>query len=244
MEPLLIRERYKIVRMIGRQPDYALLEAVDIFDRETSSRLINLYEGAHLRRYARLCSEINTEECPDFCGMFLEQGALAAVFDLAVGEPIDRLFYRGDVWSWQDRLRYAELILNLALSMANLPPELSCAALCSDNILIDINAHRAGIRWMLRPMEEMKQRETALMAADQVRKILPPTLRAGKEERKFLDELEAGAFHSVVALYGRWREAEQAIRREREEFDSLNFLRRGFILCGRAIHCGGRRGEG
>ena len=60
METLLIRDRFKVVRVIAAQPGYALLEAVDIYDRETPSCLLNLYEGEHLRRYARICSAIRS----------------------------------------------------------------------------------------------------------------------------------------------------------------------------------------
>ena len=235
METMLIRERYKVVRVIARQSDYALLEAVDISDRETPSCLLNLYEGTLLRSYARICSGIRKEDCPAFRGMFLERGTLVAVFDLSKGEPIDTLFCRGDSWSEEDRLLYTEKLLHLALGFANMPPEMSCAALLSDNVLIDPKEHRVNIRWMLAPMEEMNQRETALLATDQVRKILPRTLRAGKEEQRFLDELESGSFRNVVSLYSRWREAEQAIREERKEFEHKSIVRRGLIMLGRVF---------
>ena len=52
---------------------------------------------------------------------------------------------------------------------------------------------------------------------------------------RFLDELDAGMFRNVVALYGRWREADKAIREEREAFAQKNIVRRGLILLGRAI---------
>ena len=235
METMLIRERYKVVRVIARQSDYAALEAVDISDRETPSCLLNLYEGTRLRQYARICSSIRKEECPAFRGMFLERGTLVAVFDLSAGEPIDTLFRRGDSWSEEDRLLYTEKLLHQALSLANLPPEMGCAALLSDNVLIEPKEHRVSIRWKLAPMEEMNPRETALLAADQVKKILPRTLKAGKEEVRFLDDLEAGSFRNVVSLYSRWREAEQAIRDEREEFQRKSFIRRGLIMLGRVF---------
>ena len=235
MGSLLIRERYKVVRVIAAQPGYALLEAVDISDRETPSCLLNLYEGKLLHRYARICAGIRKEECPAFRGMFLENGTLAVAFDHSAGEPIDSLFYRGDKWSWQERMEYTELLLHRALSLANLPPEVACAALLSDNLLFDLTNHRVNIRWMLQPMEEMNAREAALLAADQVKKILPRSLHAGDTEDQFLNQLEAGTLRSVVALYGSWRDAASAIRTEREEFERKNFLKRGFILLGRAI---------
>ncbi len=242
MESLLIRERYKVVRVIAAQPGYALLEAVDISDRETPSCLLNLYEGGLLHRYARICAGIRKEECPAFRGMFLEKGTLAVAFDRSAGEPIDSLFYRGDEWSWQDRLAWTELLLHRAMSLANLPPEVSCAALLSDNVLFDLANGRVNTRWMLKPMEDMNPREAARLAADQVKKILPLSLKAGPEERRFLQRLEDGEFPTVVALYGCWREAQAAIRAEREEFEEKNFIKRGLILFGRAIRRSVRRG--
>ncbi len=242
MGSLLIRERYKVVRVIALQPGYALLEAVDIADRETPSCLLNLYEGELLHRYARICSAIKKEECPAFRGMFMEKGTLVAAFSCGSGECIDSLFYRGDKWSWEERMDYAELLLHEALSLANLPPEVSCAALLSENVRFDLNNKKVSLRWMLRPMEDMNPRETALMAADQVRKLLPRTLMAGPEEQRFLKRLEDGDFTGVVALYGCWREAEKAIRAEREEFKEKNFIRRALVLLGRVLRRGMRRG--
>ena len=235
MESLLIRERYKVVRVIAAQPGYALLEAVDISDRETPSCLLNLYEGELLHRYARICAGIRKEECPAFRGMFLEKGTLAVAFDRSDGMPIDSIFYRGDAWTWQDRMEYTEMLLHRALSLANLPPEVGCAALLSENLLFEQTNKRVNIRWMLQPMDDMNMREIALLAADQVKKILPRSLRAGDAEQRFLDQLEDGTLRSVVALYGCWREAESAIRTEREEFERRNFIKRGLILLGRAI---------
>ena len=235
METLLIRERFKVVRVITVQPNYALLEAVDISERETPSCLLNLFEGELLHRYARICAGIQKEECPAFRGMFLERGTLVAAFDRCGGEPIDRLFYRGDSWSWQERLSYTELVLHRTLTFANLPPEVGCAALLSDNLLIDMKKKSVDTRWMLQPMDEMNPREPALLAADQVKKILPLTLRTGEAEKRFLDQLDAGTARNVVALYGAWREAEGAIRAEREEFEQKGFIKRGLIMLGRAI---------
>lgn len=235
METLLIRDRFKVVRVIALEPDYALIEAVDISDRETPSCLLNLFEGPYLHRYAKICTGIRSEDCPAFRGMFLEKGTLVTAFACSSGEEIDRLFYRGDSWRWQDRLEMAGLLMNKVLSLANLPPEVGCAALLSENLLFDLTNKRVNIRWKLLPMAEMNPREMALMAGDQLKKILPRTLKAGKEEQRFLDELDAGLFRNVVSLYGRWREAASAIREEREKFEKSSLIRRGLILLGRAI---------
>ncbi len=244
MDSLLIRDRYKVVRVITIRRDYALVEAVDISDRETPNCLLNLYEGEYLHRYVRLCSGLNKEDCPSFRRMYLERGTLITVFDRSYGESIDRVFYRGDRWSIEDRMSWTEIMLHLALSLANYPPEISCAALMSDNILIDLPNKRINIRWMAAPMEDMNQRETALLAADQVRKIFPRSLSAGKAERQFLDYLESGSFRNVVALYGSWRSSESSIREEREAYKKKNIIRRGLIITGNYFRMRKRTGGG
>jgi len=228
MDALMIRERYKVVRVVYTQPDYALLEAVDIAERETPLCLLNLFEGELLHRYARICSGIQAVDCPAFRGMFLEDGTLTAVFDDCRGENIDRIFYRGDEWSWEERLRYAEMVFHQALSLANLPPEVSCAAMLSRNLIFELSSDRVKSRYMLLPMEDMNARELAILTTDQVRKIL--------------DRLESGVFRSIVPLYAYWREMEPVIREEREEFKKKSVIRRGFILLGRAIRRAASRG--
>ena len=93
METVMVRGRYKIVRVLEAGDDYAFAEAVDITERETPVRLLNIYEGAWLPIYARLFSEI--KDCPAFCEAFLAEESLTAVFRPCGGVPIDRVFYRG-----------------------------------------------------------------------------------------------------------------------------------------------------
>lgn len=230
MDAVLIRERYKVVRVLWSEQDYAFVEAVDIQERETPARLINLYEGDLLHRYGKVCAGIDRAACPAFQGMFLAGETLAVVFESCSGECIDQVFFRGDEWSLEERLDYAGMLLHKALEMANLPPEISCAAMLSENVLLDRGAHRIRLRYMIRPMDGMNSRELALLAGDQVKKILPRKFTSLEAQLDFLDELEEGMFRSVVALYARWREAEAAIRREQEEFESRNPISRGLTL--------------
>ena len=88
MDALLVRERYKVVRVIDSREDYAFAEAVDILDRETGSCLLNLYEGPLLRRYLPCFDHL--KGCAAFQAMFLEGESLVAVFRDCSGTPIDQ----------------------------------------------------------------------------------------------------------------------------------------------------------
>lgn len=230
MNTVLIRERYKVVRVLWSEPDYAFVEAVDIQERETPSRLINLYEGRLLHRYGRICAGIDPAECPAYRGMFLTGETLAVVFDACSGERIDQVFFKGAVWSPEERLDYAERLLHQALALSSLPPAVSCAAMLSENLLVDPGERRFNLRYMVRPLPAMNSRELALLAGDQVKKILPRTFTSLEAQLDFLDQLDAGLFRSMTALYARWRQVKPAIQKEQEEFQNQNWVNRGLAL--------------
>ncbi len=225
----MIRERYKIVRILSMSEDYILAEAVDIQDRETPDCLINLYGGELLHRYGRIYADLRPEQCTSFQRAFLEDITLAAVFsNCREGMTIDQMFFKGDKWNWPERLEYAELLLHAALLLEEAPPEIGCAALRSDNILFPYYRRAVELRFAVIPMGEVNRRELALMAGDQVRKILPGRISAPDEELAFRRQLSL--FPSMVALYSAWREAKGPIQAGYEEWDSKNLIKKGITI--------------
>ena len=240
MQTLLVRERYKMIRVLETRAQYACVQAVDILDREKGACLLNIYEGALLKAFLPCFDRLSA--CPDFRGMFLEGESLVAVFEDAGGMPIDQVFYRGDHHPWQERLDYAEKLLHLALSMADLPPEVSCAALLSENVRVDEKSGALRLRFCVVPMEGMNPREAVYLAGDQLRKILLPRFASPREELELLDELELGACRNVVQLYALWREREGRIRAAYETLEKKNFFRRWCaLLWGRVKRRAARR---
>lgn len=235
METIIIRERYKVVRVIYTAKDYALVEAVDIQERETPLCLLNLYEGALLHRYGKLYTELRREDCPAFQRLFLDGKTLVAVFENPDGERIDRVFYRGDRWMWRERLDFTELLLHQALVLTNLPPEISCAAMLSDNVLFDLKERKLRLRFMVPPLEEMNMRELVLLTGDQVKKLLPERLTSTDAECAFLGRLERGEYRSVAVLYADWRNVRAQILAEREMWEKTGLIRKGLTIIKRLL---------
>ena len=233
METILIRERYKIVRILYQAEEYMLAEAVDIQDRETPVCLINLYGGSQLHRYGRIYAGLQSGQCAAFQRVFLESETLAAVFSDSKGIPIDQMFFKGDGWRWPERLEYAELFLNAALRLEELPPEIGCAVLQSENVLFPTYRRAVELRFAVLPMGEMNRRELALLAGDQLRKILPGGLKAPDEELALLRKLRS--VPSMVSLYSAWREARAGIQAGYEEWESKNLLKKGITLLKRVV---------
>lgn len=224
----VIRERYKIIRVIETGVGYACAEAVDITEREQPMRLLNIYEGVWPPVYAQIFSRM--QSCPAFCEVFVEQDSLIAVFAPCGGTEIDQVFYHGATRSWQDRLVFAEALLHLALQMSDLPPEVSCAAMVSDNVRLWPEDKRAAAYFRLRPMPDMNARELALLAADQVKKVFAPRFAQGDAEYAFYRSLTDDCFASIVPLYALWRRVESEIRVEYEAMDRYNGVKR-WLVC-------------
>ena len=233
METILIRERYKIVRILYQTEDYMLAEAVDIQDRETPVCLINLYGGSLLHRYGRIYADLQNGQCAAFQRVFLESETLAAVFSDSRGIPIDQMFFKGDGWRWPERLEYAELLLNAALRLEAFPPEIGCSALLAENVLFPTYRRAVELRFAVLPMGEMNRRELALLAGDHLRKILPGGLKAPDAEIALRGKLQGCP--SMVSLYSAWREARGQIQAGYEEWEKKNLFKKGFTLLKRAV---------
>ncbi len=226
MDVLMVRERYKVVRVVDIRTDYACAQAVDIMDREVRSCLLNIYEGSLLKEYLPCFDRL--QGCPDFRDMFLEGDSLIAVFEDREGTGIDQVFYLGDKHPWRDRLEYADQLLHQALNMADLPPSVSCAAMLSENILVDENSRRLTLRFRVFPLEGMEPRELVCLACDQLRKLLRHRFESPREEMELLAELERRPLPGVVQLYALWRERRDAIQRAYEAMEEKTFISRFF----------------
>ena len=242
METMLVRERYKVVRVTDSRENYAFAEAVDILDREMSGCLLNLYEGPLLRQYLTCFDRLKGRS--GLTGMFLDGESLVAVAQDCKGTPIDQVFYRGDRHPWQTRLEYAGQLFHRVLELADLPTEVACALLLSDNVRVDQTNREIHLRFHAVPMEVMDPREVVYLAGDQARKLLRPRFSSPREELAFLDELEGGRCTSVVQLYALWKARSEEIRAAYEALDKKNFVRRWCaLLLGRAKRWNARRKE-
>ena len=240
MDAMVVRERYKVVRVPDSRDNYAFAEAVDILDREMSGCLLNLYEGPLLRQYLPCFDRL--KGCAALENVFLDGESLVAVFQDCGGIPIDQFFYKGDRHSWQDRLYYAGQLCREVLNLSDYPPEVACALLLSDNVRVDQTNRQICLRFHAIPMEEMNPRETAYLAGDQLFKILRPRLSSPREELDFLDELDQGVCTSPVQLYALWKYRGQKIQAAYEALERKNVVRRWCsLLVGRVKRWFARR---
>lgn len=239
MQTMLIRESYKIVRSLDVGDDYAFVEGVDIRDREKSACFLNLYEGEWLPVYLDILDRMKSR--PDMKELFIAEGTLVAVFPAAEGPCIDQIFYRGAGIGWETRLQFAELLLHRALSLSDLPAEVACSAMLSENILVDLSGGRLHTRWYIPPTEGMNGRELVYLTVDQLKKILLRHFYSPMVELEFMQILEDGACKSVVQLYSLWREWQRALREAYEKQQEQNIIKRTLVHVWKHVKWGWKR---
>ena len=116
------------------------------------------------------------------------------------------------------------------LSMADLPPEVSCATFLSENLLVDERNRELRLRYHVVPLEGMNARELVYLTCDQAHKILLSRFSSPRAELEFLDELDRGICLNVVQLYALWRERSQEIQTAYEKLYRKNFFWRWCTL--------------
>lgn len=228
MEPLLIRERYKVIQVLYAEENYAALQAVDIQDREKTPYLLNVYEGDYLKIYLRCFHELRG--CGAYREMFVWENHLVAVFAYWEGLDIDQVFYKGAQLDWRLRLVAAQALFHQALAMWEFPPQVSCAALLSENIQVFQEKQLLAMNYAVRPLGELERRELVFLLSDQIQKVLLHRWDSPLEERRFVRELRTGTEQSSVAVYGKWTAAEPSIRAAYERIESKSALGRWLYL--------------
>ena len=235
MESFLIKERYKVTRVLYAEKDYAALQAVDILSREKTEYLLNVYEGEYLKEYLGCFDRLKF--CPEFKGLQIAGESLVAVFDYRRGVDIDQVFYKGAELDWHFRLKTAEALFHLGLSMVDFPPEIACTAFLSENIQIYPNEDAMGVSFVVKPMRELSEREMIFLLSDQIKKVLIKRWSSPKPERRFVAELSRGTETSVVALYSKWTEARKEIQEAYETIDGKPALGRLLYLLFMNLSC-------
>lgn len=228
MSALLLRGQYKVTCVLYAEASYAALQAVDIRSRDKKLYLLNVYEGAYLKAYLRCFHDLRN--CGSFREMFVWEESLVAVFDCRQGFPVDRVFYKGASVDWHLRMKAAADLFRQALLMSDMPPEISCAALLSENVQMFLEEECLRVNYMVPPLGEMNQRELVFLLSDQIQKILEIRWDSPQQERAFVRELSRGGERSVVAAYGKWTAAEPGILAAYEELEGMSALKRMLTL--------------
>lgn len=237
MEGTLIRERYKVVRVLLSEPEYTAVQAVDIQERQRPDCLLNLYEGEALRRCGRFYADLSAEDCPGFRRVFMDgqNKTLAVVFESAQGEPFETLLGKKKL-DREQRFVWIERLLHAALTLNNAPAEIADAALRTENILIHESGGTLSLRFVIPPPREAADPVRA--AAAHVLELYPRKCCVTDAEYALLDRMMAPAFGSLAELYGCWHKANEQIAEEYAQWKELGFFKRMASLLWRRIRHG------
>ena len=228
MQPILIKQQYKVIQVLCAEEDFAAFLAVDIESREKKEYLLNVYEDARIKQYISAFSEL--KHCPQFVEMFAGEGMLAVVFTYRAGTCIDDVFYKGAEVDWRTRMHYAQLLFHLGLSVYNFPCEIGCAALLSCNLVLRMNEKTLETNYLVRPMDGMNERELTFLVCDQIKKVLLKRYSSPNAELSLLQTLEAGRFKNAKELYAYWVRVKDTIYAEYEKIEAKPAVGRALYL--------------
>lgn len=226
----LIRSTYKVERVLYAESDYAAVIAIDVTERQRHDVLLNIYEGANARSFARCFDRL--QHCPEFKEIFITSGALIAVFAYTDARDIDAWFMKGSAIGWRERLDAAESLLHRAMLIFDLPTQVACSALLSENL-----GFKPGtgfvVNFRVQPAQDATAAEFMALLGEQLRKILVPRLEAPDAEIAFVRQVCAGSYASMASLYSRWRMVKKELEADYEALYATGGLPRALTLAKR-----------
>lgn len=203
MSTLIVKERYKVIRVLKLKEHFSALQAVDITTRSNEQYILNVYDGDLIKPYVTYLSSV--DKSPEFVEMFIREDSLVAVFKYSDGLDMDTFFKKGNSLTDDERLMYADRLYDLALSICDYSPYVSCPLMLSSQLRPLPADKKIGLRYIIEPMEGMNERELALLLRDQLIKILDVRFDTAWAVRRYLFELRHKDCRSVTQMCSEWR---------------------------------------
>ena len=222
METFLIKEQYKIIRLIRLEEHFAAVHAVDVTSRSNEQYILNIYDGELVKKYVGQFNELHN--CPDYVGMFVRDESLVVVFKYSDGKPIDQCYYLGDNCNTGECVFYADRLFKETLAVSDFPPMISCAMLMSEQVRLRKTERDFVLRPVIVPVGEVNERELVLLLKDHIQKILHVRFTTASSVRRYLRELDEITFKSVVQMYSHWCARKPEMEAEEAKFENMAFI--------------------
>ena len=226
MNTLIVKGKYKVIRILRTEEHYAACEAVDISDPGNGKVILNIYDGELIKPYIGYIEGLR--HCAEYIEMFLSDESAVAAFRYTEGKNIDTVFFMGHKVPALECFECADRLIEKAIAISDYPSNVSCPLLMTDQLLYEKNQKDFKFLYMIVPLSEMNERELCLLLEDQLKKILAIRYDTPLKLRRFVREMEGTSFETVIRLSSFWHAERAEIREEIEDFSNKGFLARIF----------------
>ena len=226
MNTLIVKGKYKVIRILRTEEHYAACEAVDISDPGNGKVILNIYDGELIKPYIGYIEGLR--HCAEYIEMFLSDESAVAAFRYTEGKNIDTVFFMGHKVPALECFECADRLIEKAIAISDYPSNVSCPLLMTDQLLYEKNQKDFKFLYMIVPLSEMNERELCLLLEDQLKKILAIRYDTPLKLRRFVREMEGTSFETVIRLSSFWHAERAEIREEIEDFSNKGFLARTF----------------
>ena len=228
MDTLIVKGKYKVIRILRTEEHYAACEAVDISDPGNGKVILNIYDGELIKPYIGYIEGLR--HCADYIEMFLSDESAVAAFRYTEGKNIDTVFFMGHKVPALECFECADRLIEKAIAVSDYSPNVSCPLLMTDQLLYEKNQKDFKFLYMIVPLPEMNERELCLLLEDQLKKILVIRYDTPLQMRRFVRKMEGASFETVIRLSSVWHAERTQIREEIEALSEKGFLARIFDI--------------
>lgn len=212
METLIVKGKYKVIRVLRTEDHFAACVAVDITDPGNGKVLLDIYDGELLKPYIGYFSGLR--HCAEFQDLFLFEESAVAVFSYAEGKTVDDAFFMGHRVPLPDCIEAADRLVEKTIAISDWPANVSCPLLLTEQLLYEKHQNDFRFSYVIVPLPKMNERELCLLLSDQLKKILMIRIDTPLKVREFVRSLDDTPYESVLKLSSVWHTVREEIRGE------------------------------
>lgn len=224
METLIVKGRYKVIRVLRTGEHFAAVQAVDITDSSNGQVILNIYDGPLLKPYIGYIEGLR--HCAEYVELFLFEESAVAVFRYREGKNIDSTFCLGHKVPLSECMKAAGRLIEKTIAISDYPPNVSCPLLMTEQLFYAEKQADFSFSHIIVPLPEMNARELCLLLTDQLRKILTIRYDTPLALRRLIRRMDRCPYTSVLQLSSSWHEIIPEVEKEAAVLNEGNLLKK------------------
>lgn len=227
MQGIIDSGRYKIIEVLSSDASYEARLCIDVMvDNDYDLRIFNTYKDKEsIREYLPLFYSLKKEMCDDFIELVTADGSISAVFDYHSGICFNDFFRKHEKSKYDEKLVYAERLLEAALELDLVDDRLAVCALDDENVIVDVKGQVIRFNFIVSPGHELTENFRSQAIGGMLKKIFVPDRFLPVEIKEFVQDVEENRLKTCVEIFARWRDIQEAAAQTRKAYEKEGFVK-------------------
>lgn len=213
MDTLIQGGKYQVLEVLEVEEGYKAYLCIDVETNNNYRPMIfNIYEkNEDIKRFLPKFFSMDQKQHADFIRVMSGQHSITAVFEYHSGMRFQNYFMQVDIGDFEQRSKYASLLLDACLMLDTVPDFIAYSCLEPDNIVISEKLQKVIINYVIRPIEISNEPFKWRKLAHLLEHIFVKNRFVPDEVWEYIEDLKQNRDEGIVGAFSRWKEISEGL---------------------------------